>query len=896
MHFVIIIIGLVLGAAIGADSGGLFGALAGALIASLLYQLGSARSDIRALIRRLDAVEKRQRAIPVAEMPEPAVAKRSATTERVSIYEPESPEETPTEVPAPPPVAAALATDPDVIAHQPTPVGSREPSTVEHLVVVAKRWLTTGNVPVKVGIIISFFGVSFLLKYAIDNSILEIPIGLRYVFVAAFAGVLMWLGWRVKEANRVYALSLQGGAVGILFLVVFAAFQLHHLLSPGFAFSVLVLLTVATGWLAVIQESRALALLGTTGGFLAPLLVSTGSGNHIALFSYYLVLNAAVLGVAWVRAWRELNIVGFAFTFGVGTIWGLQYYVPEKFATTEPFLIAFFVFYTVIAILFAFRTKPQLRGYVDGTLVFGTPTIAFALQSQMLGDSEYGMALSAACVAVFYAALAGWLWKRDDDRFDLLRHSFTALSIAFGTVAVPLALDDRWTAIAWALEGAALVWVGVRQSTSLAMAAGILLSFAGGVAFVRFGWKDDIGTPVLNGNFVGTLLISVTALCSAWLLRENRRDREWQKFASVVLLLWGLVWWFGGGWREIIDRAPYQQTLHLVLTFGSLSFAAIGYAGHRLDWMACRRVTLGLLPFLAIAAFVYLFEHDHFLEGFGVAAWAIAIVCHLLVLRMYGDRTAATWWHLGGALLLTAMAGYEVFWLTDKWVINEVWPFTAAMFTIGGIAAALINQRDSHRWPFATQFRAYYLASLALTCAYLVFVLLACMNDPGSPAPLPYVPIFNPLDLLSVAGVLLAVHIMRNDHLEFGINVRNKAVLGLWGGTAFVFATLAVMRAVHHLAGVAWDSGAMMQSTVLQASLTIFWALLGMSGMLLGNKRSNRNVWIVGVGLMTIVVLKLMVVDMSNTGTVARIVSFLGVGVLLLVVGYFAPVPPREGD
>jgi uncharacterized membrane protein len=51
-----------------------------------------------------------------------------------------------------------------------------------------------------------------------------------------------------------------------------------------------------------------------------------------------------------------------------------------------------------------------------------------------------------------------------------------------------------------------------------------------------------------------------------------------------------------------------------------------------------------------------------------------------------------------------------------------------------------------------------------------------------------------------------------------------------------------------------------------------------------------------GAGLMVIVVLKLFAIDLGNTGTVARIVSFLGVGVMLLVVGYFSPVPPRQSD
>ena len=130
----------------------------------------------------------------------------------------------------------------------------------------------------------------------------------------------------------------------MLYLTIFAAFRLHEILPASFAFVLLVALTIFTGMLAVLQNSMVLAVLGTVGGFLAPVLVSTGAGNHVALFSYYLLLNAAVLGIAWYRPWRFLNIIGFAFTYGVGTLWGYEYYRPELFSSTEPFLIAFFLF------------------------------------------------------------------------------------------------------------------------------------------------------------------------------------------------------------------------------------------------------------------------------------------------------------------------------------------------------------------------------------------------------------------------------------------------------------------------------------------------------------------------------------------------------------------------
>jgi uncharacterized membrane protein len=104
---------------------------------------------------------------------------------------------------------------------------------------------------------------------------------------------------------------------------------------------------------------------------------------------------------------------------------------------------------------------------------------------------------------------------------------------------------------------------------------------------------------------------------------------------------------------------------------------------------------------------------------------------------------------------------------------------------------------------------------------------------------------------------------------------------------------MAVARAVHHWAGVPFDLDSLAASTVLQTSLSIVWGATALTAMVIGAHRRHRVVWLTGAVLMGVVVVKLFLVELGNSGTLTRIVSFLGVGLLLLVVGYFAPVPPR---
>src|SRR5690606_27340859 len=110
---------------------------------------------------------------------------------------------------------------------------------------------------------------------------------------------LLIVGWRLRGKRPAYAQLLQGGGIAGLYLTVFAAFKLYQLLPTGLAFALMLAIVLAAAVLAVGQNALSLAVIGTAGGFLTPILLSTGSGNHIALFTYYAILNVGVLAIAW---------------------------------------------------------------------------------------------------------------------------------------------------------------------------------------------------------------------------------------------------------------------------------------------------------------------------------------------------------------------------------------------------------------------------------------------------------------------------------------------------------------------------------------------------------------------------------------------------------------------
>ena len=202
MGFVFALIGALGGAWLMSEGRAAFGFFVGMLIGWLFQRLLKAQSNIRDLLNRVDTLERRNAATAPVEH---TAKKTFASTPRVSVYEPS------------PPIAPTPQT-PDVVVHERTLVTPAEPGMGQHTIDVARRWLTTGNVPVKVGVIISFFGVAFLLKYAVENEVFSIPMSVRYLVVAGFATFLLSFGWRMRDDNRVFALSIQGGGIGVLFL------------------------------------------------------------------------------------------------------------------------------------------------------------------------------------------------------------------------------------------------------------------------------------------------------------------------------------------------------------------------------------------------------------------------------------------------------------------------------------------------------------------------------------------------------------------------------------------------------------------------------------------------------------------------------------------------------
>lgn len=932
MHWLFGFIGAMVGAVTGSIGAGLLGFLLGIFT-------GWQGARIAQLRRRIEALELASReatamptaatrARPVAETIRPAVAPASTPAASAgSAQTTTEPSQARTDVPnergyVEPPVAAPAGTTPASAtpanvqravfeAREPTPPpvvhvkretvpndgpaglprAPLEPSLAEKFGAAVKRWFFTGNVPVKLGMLVLFFGVAAALKYAVDQGLLSLPIELRLAVIAAAAlAGLVW-GWRNRIERPAFGLSLQGGAIGVLLLTVFAAFKLYGLLPAGVAFGLVLVLVAGAAALAVMQNAVALAVLGFTGGYLAPVLISTGSGNHVALFTYYAVLNAAVFFIAWKRPWRPLNLLGFAFTFIVGLLWGAKYYRPEHFATVEPFLILFFLFYVAIAVLYALRGPDARKPLVDGTLVFGTPLIAFPLQAALLQEERMGLAYSALAVAFLYALLARWLWKREG--IGLLARSFAALAVGFATLAVPLALSARATCASWALEGAALVWLGLRQRRLLPQLSGLALQLlamvAYGVSLIEHdGWAKQAGElALLNGHALVVLLMAGAAYFISWLYERDgaRRLAVWPPF------LLGAFWWLVGGLREGVVHFEAREASEVLVAFAvatAVVFALSrrGLRWPRLGWMVLAAALAGL-PLTAVTGWDFGSALRAPIAG-GWVAWVAAMGLGLWCLRTPHQRGLS----LGHVSVLATVAllyGISLHHEAMLLALDDGWRFVASLLPL--VALLLLTWRwpQVGTQPLVDEFPRYRMRWFAPAGAALGVAWFAALAERGGSAPLPYLPVLNPVELFQLVTLLVAVSLLR------ARGTQADPLRVPLAGAAFLFITFAGLRAVHHFTGATW-SPAILDDRIAQAVLTVLWSITGVLLWVYGSRRQLWNVWLAGAVLMGVVLAKLVIVDRQYVGNLAGILSFIAVGALLVLVGRIAPTPPRARD
>jgi uncharacterized membrane protein len=398
------------------------------------------------------------------------------------------------------------------------------------------------------------------------------------------------------------------------------------------------------------------------------------------------------------------------------------------------------------------------------------------------------------------------------------------------------------------------------------------------------------------------VMLSISALASSfWLHRDRDRLAVYERGGAQAFALWGTAWWMWGGLHQIFEFLE-PAILGSALVYASLTAAVLTGIGHRRNWRPALSIAWWLPAVSAVVAAAYAVALRHPFVEYGALGWLVwfTVQYRLLYAADKHEHYAAPakmMLHAGAGWLLVLLVATEVSWQLSLHVTG-VWSALPWGLAPAFALAIVSRKRPRPKWPIERHITTYrFTAAIPLAIASGVWIVAVNLVNRGDPGLLPYVPLLNPLDV-SVALCLVSLAawwagLDTQQRTQLG-SLDSRAVYAIFTALVFLWLNAALIRALHYTLDTPLTLYGIGRSTLVQASLSIFWGVLGFAAMTYATRSKLRLVWMVGAALMAIVVLKLFLVDLSNTGTVARIASFLSVGVLLLVTGYLAPLPPKR--
>jgi len=324
---------------------------------------------------------------------------------------------------------------------------------------VGKRWITW------VGAVVLIISAGFFVQYAAKMGWLgewaRVGIGIMAGLAAVGTGVFF-----MKKDKNALGQGIVGAGLGTLYVSLWATCGYFHLLSPAVAFGLMIAVTAGGMALAVIFDAAAISFLAVLGGFITPILVSTGQDHRDLLFAYILLLDLGVLGVAFFKKWRALDVLAFTCTWSLWFAWYFQFYSAD--AARTPAVLWLGAFFLVF-LLQPFVYHMRLRTPITGERFFLAVTNAagmFAMTYKILHpypECKLALGMIVLGMAWAYLILGAFIRKRIEEDEKAV-FSFMALCVLFLTLVPPIFFNMEAVMISWAIEAPILLYLAFKYN------------------------------------------------------------------------------------------------------------------------------------------------------------------------------------------------------------------------------------------------------------------------------------------------------------------------------------------------------------------------------------------------------------------------------------------------
>lgn len=383
------------------------------------------------------------------------------------------------------------------------------------------------NLLAKIGIVTLVLGIAFFVKYAIDqewiNEIGRVGIGLLT------GGIIIAIAHKLKEKYQVFSSILVGGGISALYITVTIAFREYEIFSQPIAFGLLIAITLFSVILSLYYDRRELAIFSLLGGFASPLMISTGSGNYIVLFSYILILNTGMLIVAFRKKWHVIGIISYVLTFIFFWSWLILSF-ENQFKGATLFAGLFFVQFYILALIDHFKGEHKITVY-QGILILTNNLLFFLACLTIFSEYQYDVkGLVTIIIAAINAAVMIVLFRRSEVDRNLI-YLIIGVVMTFVNLAIPIQMDGYVITMFWAVEMAVLLWLWQKSQIKifrvgfLIVTALVVISYMMDISHTYYIYTEIPMPIILNSICITGLVVIAGFVVSKLLLRkENEKS------------------------------------------------------------------------------------------------------------------------------------------------------------------------------------------------------------------------------------------------------------------------------------------------------------------------------------------------------------------------------------
>ncbi len=610
-----------------------------------IFPLAKLSDRLATLERHLSAIEKAvasgeaQAPAPPKPAPAPAPAAPPLAPATAPPLVPSAPPSlSSTEIPKPREVSPYPPQD-NIFAAPPLHASqAKSASTLDWETIIGGRWLN------RIGIVALIGATTFFLKYAFDNNWIG-PRGRVAIGILLGASMLPWSQWLLRRGYSYFSEGIAGLGAAVMYLSIWAGCQYYTLFSRDVGFYAMIVVTAGMAAVALGRNSQRIVLLSLVGGFLTPILVSSGKDEQVVLFTYLLILGAGLLFIELRRDWRSLTPVSFLFSMIYFWGWYERFYQPAKLERTLIFATLFLLLYAIVPILRA--VKSSGINEIDLILVLAN-SFAYigALYAMLWPQDRWPMTLLVIALSVGHLIVARLIPPPTAGSSPMMRYLFAGLALTFATLAIPIRLDGKWITVAFAVEGAVLVWTGFRSSVGGLRSAGYLLLAISAFRLLIFSLPAR--QFLFNERFATYAIFIASLVAVLFAAREqissvSSEERALLAFLAVAIHFFALfalsieLWDHFGRQTGLGIDSGLAQHLSLSLLWTAYASALILFGIQRksalLRWQA-----LALFGLVVVKVFIY---DSSYLERFyRIVSFLILGVVLLVVSFLYQRKVA----------------------------------------------------------------------------------------------------------------------------------------------------------------------------------------------------------------------------------------------------------------